>query len=239
MVRIGFLLGAQGAFVGSAGTPPVAIFFGFAIPLAVFFCGVLRMGAHSGRSSSPPTSGSWQRFRRGGGPRRLPRALCAGCSAGTIRFPGWTRRIMAIGVSAPWIVLGALCATRLSRSIDGCNVEYHGGSLTWSSPFHWGPISSGFLRGLTGTVTTGPMATFTFRCSSRRISCLSSLCCTSTAPFSDATVDALRSIGAGAKYLSQETIEIRGLSRSPPGKFSVVPSNADSPSEWLRGVGRL
>jgi hypothetical protein len=32
-----FLLGAQGAFVGSAGSPPLPIFFGFAIPLVVFF----------------------------------------------------------------------------------------------------------------------------------------------------------------------------------------------------------
>src|SRR5882762_1138874 len=31
------LLGYQGAFVGRAGSPPLPILFGFAIPLAVFF----------------------------------------------------------------------------------------------------------------------------------------------------------------------------------------------------------
>src|ERR1700735_5182986 len=32
-----FVLGAKGAFTGSAGSPPLPIFFGFAMPLAVFF----------------------------------------------------------------------------------------------------------------------------------------------------------------------------------------------------------
>src|SRR3974390_2905679 len=32
-----FFLGAQGAFVGRPGSPPLPIFFGFGIPLAVFF----------------------------------------------------------------------------------------------------------------------------------------------------------------------------------------------------------
>jgi hypothetical protein len=31
------LLGSQGAFIGSAGSPPLPIFFGFATPLALFF----------------------------------------------------------------------------------------------------------------------------------------------------------------------------------------------------------
>ena len=31
------LLGSQGAFVGSAGSPPLPIFFGLATPLALFF----------------------------------------------------------------------------------------------------------------------------------------------------------------------------------------------------------
>jgi hypothetical protein len=43
--RFVFLLGAQGAFVGSAGSPQLAIFFGFAIPLTVFFAAYFGWGA--------------------------------------------------------------------------------------------------------------------------------------------------------------------------------------------------
>src|SRR5690348_15398128 len=38
-------LGYQGAFVGSPGSPPLAIFFGVAIPLAVFFAAYFGWGA--------------------------------------------------------------------------------------------------------------------------------------------------------------------------------------------------
>src|ERR1700756_3072834 len=40
-----FLLGVHGGFVGSAGSPPLPIFFGFAIPLAVFFAAYFGSGA--------------------------------------------------------------------------------------------------------------------------------------------------------------------------------------------------
>ena len=40
-----FLLGTRGAFVGSAGSPPLPIFLGFAIPLAVFFAAYFGWGA--------------------------------------------------------------------------------------------------------------------------------------------------------------------------------------------------
>src|ERR1700741_4700649 len=40
-----FSLGALGAFGGDSGSPPLPIFFGFAIPLAVFFAAYFGWGA--------------------------------------------------------------------------------------------------------------------------------------------------------------------------------------------------
>lgn len=151
-----FLLGAQGAFVGSAGSPPLPIFFGFAIPLVVFFA------AYFG----------WSAFRAFvlGADLRLAAAIQAwrwaglgflslnaqGVLPGLFAFPAGLGD-MAIGVAAPWIVLGLVRhpAFATSQRFVIWNIM---GILDLIVAVSMGTLCSGFLRGFTGNVTTSAMA---------------------------------------------------------------------------------
>jgi hypothetical protein len=151
-----FLLGAQGAFVASADSPPLPIFFGFGIPLAVF------SAAYFG----------WSAFRAFilGADLRLVTAIQAwrwagsgflllyahGVLPGLFAFPAGLGD-MAVGVTAPWIVLGLVRHPSFvaSRRFVIWNVM---GIVDLVVAVSIGAICSGFLRGLTGNVTTSPMA---------------------------------------------------------------------------------
>ena len=151
-----FLLGAEGAFVGRAGSPPLPIFFGFAIPLAVFFAAYFR----------------WDAFRAMvlGADLRLVAAIqgwrwaglgflslyAHGLLPGLFAFPAGLGDV-AIGLSAPWIVVGLIRypAFTTSRRFVTWNIL---GIVDLVVAVSMGTICSGFIRGLTGTVTTGPMA---------------------------------------------------------------------------------
>jgi hypothetical protein len=149
-------LGAQGAFVGSADSPPLPIFFGFAIPLVVFFT------AYFG----------WSGFRSYvlGADLRLLAAIQAwrwagfgflalyahGVLPGLFAFPAGLGD-MAIGITAPWIML------RLARHPSfAASPRY----VIWNImgivdlvvAVSLGTIGSGFIHGLTGPVTTSPMS---------------------------------------------------------------------------------
>ena len=151
-----FLLGAQGAFVGSAGTPPVAIFFGFAIPLAVFFAAYFGWSAFRTfvlaadlRLVAAIQAWRWAGFG-------FLALYAQGVLPGLFAFPAGLGD-MAIGVSAPWIVLGLMRhpSFAINRRFVMWNIM---GILDLVVAVSLGTISSGFLRGLTGTVTSGPMA---------------------------------------------------------------------------------
>jgi hypothetical protein len=151
-----FLLGAQGAFVGRAGSPPLPIFFGVTIPLVVFFA------AYFG----------WNAFRAMvlGADLRLVAAIqgwrwaglgflslyAHGVLPGLFALPAGLGD-MAIGVSAPWIVLGLIRhpAFVISRRFVIWNIM---GIVDLVVAVSMGAICSGFLPGITGNVTTGPMA---------------------------------------------------------------------------------
>jgi hypothetical protein len=151
-----FLLGAHGAFVGPPGSPPLAIFFGVAIPLVVFFA------AYFG----------WSRFRGFvlGADLRLVAAFQAwrwaglgflslyahGVLPGLFAFPAGLGD-MAVGFCAPWIVLGLTRRPSFATSQRFViwNVM---GIIDLVVAVSLGTICSGFLRGITGNVTTGPMA---------------------------------------------------------------------------------
>lgn len=149
-------LASQGAFVGREEAPPLPIFFGFAVPLAVFFV------AYAG----------WQPFRkyvlaadlrlvagiqawRWGGLGFL--ALYAyGILPGLFAIPA-ALGDMAIGFSAPWIVLGLI---RDRTFVAGRRYLLWNilGILDLVVAVSLGTICSGFIPGLTGTVTTSAMA---------------------------------------------------------------------------------
>jgi hypothetical protein len=151
-----FLLGAQGAFIGAPGSPPLPIFFGLAIPLALFFA------AYFG----------WTRFREFilGTDLRLVAAIqgwrWAGMGflslyayhilPGLFAFPAGLGD-MAIGFTAPWIVLGLVRNPSFAagRRFAIWNIM---GILDLVVAVSLGTIGSGFIPGLTGNVTTGPMA---------------------------------------------------------------------------------
>src|ERR1700722_9814651 len=102
-----FVLGARGAFVEGANTPPLPIFFGFAVPLVAFFA------AYFG----------WDEFRAFvlSADLRFVAAMQAwgwaglgfltlyakGILPGLFAFPAGFGD-MAVGVTAPWIVLGLI-----------------------------------------------------------------------------------------------------------------------------------
>ena len=151
-----FLLGAQGAFIGRAGSPPLPIFFGFAIPLVVFFVAYFR----------------WDAFRAMvlGADLRLVAAIqgwrwaglgflslyAHGVLPGLFAFPAGLGDV-AIGVSAPWIVLGLIRhpAFVTSRRFVTWNIL---GIVDLVLAVSLGTICSGFIPGITGNVTTGAMA---------------------------------------------------------------------------------
>jgi hypothetical protein len=149
-------LGIQGAFARSPGLPPLPIFFGLAIPLAVFF------GAYFGWSAFRALvlgadlrlAAAVQAWRWGGSGFLL--LWAHGVLPGLFAFPAGLGD-MAIGLSAPWIVLGLVRHRSFvaSRRYVVWNIL---GILDLVVAVSMGTICSGFIPGLTGTVTTGPMA---------------------------------------------------------------------------------
>jgi hypothetical protein len=151
-----FLLGIKGAFVGAPGSPPLPIFLGFAIPMAAFFAAYFR----------------WKAFRAFvlGADLRLLAGIQAwreagfgflalyahGVLPGLFAFPAGLGD-MAVGITAPWIVLGLIRqpSFAISRRFVMWNIL---GITDLAVAVSMGAICSGFLRGLTGSVTTGAMA---------------------------------------------------------------------------------
>lgn len=152
-------LGSRGAFVGSADSPPLPIFFGVAVPLAAF------LAAYFG----------WSAFRTFilGADLRLVAALEAwrwgglgflslyanGVLPGLFAFPAGFGD-MAIGISAPWIVLRLIRQPSFagSRRFMIWNIL---GIVDFIVAVSTGTLCSGFfqgIKGLIGNVTTTPMA---------------------------------------------------------------------------------
>src|SRR5579859_8198100 len=145
-------LASQGAFVGNADSPPLPIFLGLAIPLAVF------LAAYFG----------WRAFRAFilGADLRLVAAMQAwrwaglgflslyahGVLPGLFALPAGLGD-MAIGVTAPWVLLGLIRDSSFvaSRRYLIWNIM---GIIDLVVAVSMGTISSGFIPGITGNVTT-------------------------------------------------------------------------------------
>jgi hypothetical protein len=150
------LLGAQGAFVASPGLPPLPIFFGFAIPLAVFFAAYFGWSAFRAFVISIDLRlvAAIQAWRWAG--LGFLSLYAYGVLPGLFAFPAGLGD-MAVGVAAPWIVLGLIRhpSFATSRRFVSWNVL---GIIDLVVAVSLGTLCSGFLRGLTGNVTTSAMA---------------------------------------------------------------------------------
>ena len=152
-------LAARGAFVGSANSPPLPIFLGVAIPLTLFFAAYL----------------GWKSFRTFilGADIRLVAAIEAwrwaglgflslyahGILPGLFALPAGLGD-MAIGVTAPWIVLSLVRnpSFAASRRFVTWNIL---GIVDFVVAVSMGTLCSGAfpaMNGLIGNLTTSPMA---------------------------------------------------------------------------------
>jgi hypothetical protein len=149
-------LGSQGAFVGRAGSPPLPIFLGFAIPLAVFFAAYLGWGAFRAfvLGADLRFVAAIQAWRWAG--LGFLSLYAYGVLPGLFAFPAGLGD-MAVGFAAPWILLGLVRhpSFATSRRFVIWNIM---GILDLVVAVSMGAICSGFLQGVTGNVTTAPMA---------------------------------------------------------------------------------
>ena len=150
------LLGAQGAFAGTPGSPPLPIFFGFATPLAVFFAAYFSSNAFRTFILGVDLRfvAAIQAWRWAG--LGFISLYAHGILPGLFAFPAGLGD-MAIGFTAPWMVARLARNTSFagSRQFVTWNIM---GILDLLIAVSMGVISSGILKGLAGNVTSGAMA---------------------------------------------------------------------------------
>jgi len=151
-----FFLAVGGAFVRPPQAPPVPILLGFAVPLVVFVTAYLESGAFRtlvlGADLRLLTAiQAW----RAGGLGFL--ALNAhGVLPGLFAWPAGLGDI-AIGVTAPWVALALIRRPTFVASPQFAAWNLFG-ILDLIVAVSTGALSSGFVVGLAGNVTTAPMA---------------------------------------------------------------------------------
>ncbi len=151
-----FLLGAEETFVRPPQAPPFPILLGFAVPLVVFALAYL-----GSRAFRALVLGADLRFLtatqgwRAGGLGFL--ALYAqGVLPGLFAWPAGLGDI-AIGITAPWVALALVRRPSFAGSPKFVAWNLFG-ILDLVVAVSSGTLSSGFIAGLTGNVTTAPMA---------------------------------------------------------------------------------
>jgi hypothetical protein len=149
-------LGARGAFVGRAGAPPLPIFFGFAIPLMMFFAAYFGWGAFRAfvLSADLRLLAAVQAWRCAG--FSFLALYAHGLLPGLFAFPAGLGD-MAVGAAAPWIVMDLIRqpSYAASRRHMIWNIL---GITDLVVAVSLGTLCSGFFPGITGNVTTSPMS---------------------------------------------------------------------------------
>lgn len=152
-------LASQGAFVGKPGSPPLPIFLGLAIPLAVFFAAYFGWSAFRSfiLSADIRLVAAIQAWRWAG--LGFLTLYAKGILPALFAFPAGLGD-MAIGVTAPWIVLRLVRnpSFAASRRFRTWNIL---GIVDFVIAFTTATLSSGFFPGITrflGGVTASPMA---------------------------------------------------------------------------------
>ena len=151
-----FVLGARGAFVQSPDTPPFPILLAVLVPLVVFIAAYLGWGAFRTfvLASDLRLLTAIQAWRAGG--LSFLALYAHAILPGLFAWPAGLGDI-AIGVTAPWIALALMRRPvfAASRQFIVWNLL---GILDLVVAVITGAMSSGFIPGLVGTVTTAPMA---------------------------------------------------------------------------------
>lgn len=152
-------LGYRGAFVGSAGAPPLAIFMGVVIPLALFLAAYFRWNSFRAfiLSADLRLVSAIQAWRWGG--IGFLTLYAHGILPGLFAFPAGLGD-MAIGFTAPWMVL------RLVRQPSfAASGQYRMWNMLGIFDFivavSMGTVCSGFFPGVAefnGGLTTSAMA---------------------------------------------------------------------------------
>lgn len=150
-----YALGAAGSFVSSPGTPPLSVLLGVTLPLAVFFAAY--QGSRAFRAlvlaADLRLLTALQAWRAGG--LGFLALYVHGLLPGVFALPAGLGDI-AIGVTAPWIAL-ALIRDRAFAGSRGFVLWNVLGILDLVVAVGTGALSTGFLAGLTGGITTAPM----------------------------------------------------------------------------------
>lgn len=149
-------LGYHGVFVGGADSPPLPIFLGLAIPLAVFFAACFGWGAFRAfiLGADLRLVSAIQAWRWAG--IGFLSLYAHGVLPGLFAFPAGLGD-MAIGVTAPWMVLGLVRqpAFAAGRRYVMWNIL---GIADLVVAVSMGTVCSGFIHGLNLNVTTSAMA---------------------------------------------------------------------------------
>jgi len=150
-----FLLGANGAFIRPPEIPPLPILLGATAPLLMFVVAYLKSDAFRAILAADLSLLTAIQAWRAGGLGFLA-LYVHGILPGLFAWPAGIGDI-AIGITAPWV---ALALIRKPSFVNSCQFVIWNllGILDLVVAVSLGALSSGFVAGLVGSVTTAPMA---------------------------------------------------------------------------------